>query len=466
MKRRKFIIAASSLLGAAIPLVNAKASDTSVSSKAQGRDASAPIDVLVVGAGIAGLAAARRLHDAGYRVITLEARERLGGRLMTYQEWDGINVDLGATWIHGAGPRNPIAQLAKKVGARLATTSTEKTETYSSEGELYDDADMEVMEALQGEIEAAISDAQDSDEDHSLLVAVRSELGYSKLSAGDRKRVDFLLNTTYEHEYGASAKELSVHWFDSGDAYSGSESLFLDGYRVLVEHLSKGLDIKLGQIVSAIDSSGDGVVVKSGGQTYHAEQVIVTVPLGVLKSGAIEFYPELPAEKSEAIEGLGVGVLNKCCLRFPEAFWDTDMDWINYVPEQHGQWAEWVSLARATDAPILMGFNAADFGREIEGWTDAEIVQDAMKTLRVMFGDDIPEPTDWAITRWAADPFALGSYSCNVLGSAPPMRNDLASSVDGKLFFAGEATDEQFYQTVHGAYASGLRAANEVVAEG
>lgn len=384
---------------------------------------------------------------------------------MTHQEWDGISVDMGATWIHGAGPRNPIAQLAKKVGARLAITSTEKTNTFGTNGELYNDADMRVLEALQEEIEAAVSEAQEVDPDRSLLDAVRAEIDYLDMSISARKRVDFLINTTYEHEYGASAKELSAHWFDSGDAYSGSESLFLDGYRVLVEHLSRGLDIKLGQVVTQIERSGEKVVVTSGEQSYRAGQVIVTLPLGVLKSGAVAFRPELPQVKLDAIEGLGVGVLNKCCLRFSEPFWDTKMDWINYVPEQHGRWAEWVSLAKATGAPILMGFNAADFGREIEGWTDAQIVQDAMKTLRVMFGEAIPEPIDWVITRWATDSFALGSYSCNVLGSSPPMRGDLASSVDGKLFFAGEATDEQFYQTVHGAYASGLRAANEAIAE-
>lgn len=465
MKRRNFVIAASGLVGVAIPFVSAKAEIVKKFAETQAPGASVAVDVLVVGAGIAGLAAAKRLQNSGYRVVTIEARERIGGRLMTYREWDGVSVDMGATWIHGAGRKNPIAQLAKKIGARTTTTSTEKTETYSTEGKLYDDFDMDSLESLRDEIDGAIADAQDSDTDQSLLEAVREELGYFGRSMDERKRIDFLLNTSYEHEYGASAKELSAHWFDSGAEYSGNEVVFLDGYQVVVDYISQGLDIKLGQAVSSIDHSGEVVVVKTAGQTYYAGQVIVTVPLGVLKSRAITFYPELPEEKNDAIDGLGVGVLNKCCLKFPEVFWDAEVDWINYVPEKYGHWAEWVNLARVTGEPLLMGFNAAEFGREIEGWSDTQVVQDAMKSLRVMFGEDIPEPIDWTITRWASDPFALGSYSCNVLGSTPSMRDELASSVDGRLFFAGEATDEQFYQTVHGAYASGLRAASEVMSQ-
>lgn len=111
-----------------------------------------------------------------------------------------------------------------------------------------------------------------------------------------------------------------------------------------------------------------------------------------------------------------------------------------------------------------MGFNAADFGREIEAWTDAAIVGSAMQTLRRIFGRHIPEPLDVQITRWAADPFAYGSYSFNALGSTPSMRDDLARSVGRRLFFAGEATERRYFGTVHGAYLSGLRAAQEVMA--
>jgi monoamine oxidase len=189
--------------------------------------------------------------------------------------------------------------------------------------------------------------------------------------------------------------------------------------------------------------------------------VVVSVPLGVLKAGAIEFAPRLPAAKRRAIEALGMGVLNKCFLRFPRTFWPTDVDWIERVPERRGEWTEWLSFARATGQPVLLGFNAADYGRRIESASDAEIVAGALRALRGIYGE-IPEPLGHQITRWASDPFALGSYSFNALGSEPKMRDDLAASIDGRVHFAGEATSRKHFATTHGAYLTGLRAAREI----
>lgn len=320
------------------------------------------------------------------------------------------------------------------------------------------------MAELRSRMRRVISTAQNADTDIALRAAVYRGMGYASMSDEDRKRVDYLLNTTIEHEYSGDASSLSVQWYDSDGRFSGNESLFLEGYRVLVEHQARGLDVRLEHVVSAIRYEANGVTVSTNRGDFIAERALITLPLGVLQAGVVKFDPPLPARKTEAIAKLGMGVLNKCFLRFPQPFWDTQLDWINYIPDasRTGRWAEWVSLALPTGKPILLGFNAAEFGLEIEAWPDREIVADAMRTLRTIFGASIPDPLDWQISRWGSDPFARGAYSFNKLGSEPSMRGDLASPVGRVLYFAGEATEGRYFQSVHGAYLSGQRAAAEM----
>lgn len=468
MKRRTVVSGVSlglgSLLGFHTPQALSARPSSQEASGQGGSQTAGP--VLVIGAGIAGLAAARKLQAAGLKVLVLEARDRPGGRIYTNAHWRGPAMDVGASWIHGAGPANPVFQLAREIGARLTSTDEDKTETYNGEGDELSDVDSRRLETIREQIKAAIEDRDSTGRDRPLKDMVYRALGYARRSTTEQRMVDFVLNSTYEHEYGAAADKLSANWFDSGEAYQGEEMLFLDGYQVLINHLASGLNIRLGHEVTAISYQGQqGVTVQTSQGPVSGQYAIVTLPLGVLQSGRVAFSPALPPSKRAAIQGLGVGVLNKCCLLFPDAFWNSHIDWINNLPRPGaaGQWSEWVSFARPTRRPVLMGFNAADFGRQIEKWDDASIVQSAMGALRAMYGHDIPAPTDALITRWASDPFAMGAYSCHVLGSTPSQRDDLARNVQGRLFFAGEATERRHYQTVHGAYQSGLRAAAEVL---
>jgi monoamine oxidase len=422
--------------------------------------------VIVVGAGIAGLAAARRLREAGMEVVVVEARDRTGGRIHTHSDWEGPVVDLGASWIHGAGARNPIARLARQAGARTSVTNLENAEAYSGDGGAVSAADNRKLEALGAAIEQAVSEQDRNGRDSPLRAMIDAELGYDERPVSEQRMIDFLINTTYEHEYGGAANHLSRLWFDSGSSYDGNEVLFLDGYKVITDSLASGIDIRLRHEVRSISyQAAGGASVETNQGTLQADYVVVTLPLGVLKHGNVKFYPPLPSAKQDAIHKLGVGVLNKCCLLFPYTFWDNQVDWLNQIPKQGhaGEWAEWVSLSRVTGEPMLMGFNAAEFGTKIEQWSDAQIAQSAMAALRNMFGRDIPAPLDVAISRWSSDPYARGAYSCHIVGSTPAHRADLAKSVSGRLYFAGEATDKKYYQTVHGAYQSGMRAAEEVL---
>jgi monoamine oxidase len=164
-----------------------------------------------------------------------------------------------------------------------------------------------------------------------------------------------------------------------------------------------------------------------------------------------------------AINNLGMGLLNKVYLRFPQVFWDEQSDLLDYIAQNRGEWAEWLNIYKYTGKPILLGFNAATYARQIEPLSDEMMVAAAMKTLRTIHGPSIPEPEAWLITRWASDPLAGGSYSYLPPGASPDDYDDLAEPVADRLFFAGEATSREYAATVHGAYLSGLAAAERIV---
>lgn len=426
--------------------------------------------VIVIGAGVAGLGAARTLQASGYQVTVIEARDRIGGRVWTDRSL-GHAIDLGAGWIHGV-TGNPIAALAQAAGVATVAHSDSRGDDFGTTGAALTSAEVARIDALTSTITAGITAGQSAASDQSLRATIEAAVGWSSLGTADRAFVDYIVNTTYEHEYAAMAETLSTWYFDDDSAYGGADHVFPDGYGAIPDYLATGLDIRLGHAVTAVNVAGATATVQAtvagatAPATFEADRVIVTLPLGVLKAGTVIFSPALPSAHVAAITALGFGILDKCVLEFPSSFWGTSVDWIEHVASRRGEWVDWISLVRQTGRPILVGFNAAQQAVDLEAQSDDVIVAAAMDVLRTMYGSAIPTPIATRVTRWGTDPYALGSYSSNALGSKPAMRDTLATPIGGRLFFAGEATSRTYFGTVHGAYLSGLRAAADVQAQG
>lgn len=417
---------------------------------------------LVIGAGFAGLAAAKQLQAGGYDVVVLEARNRLGGRIWTTSTWSDIPTDLGASWIHGV-TGNPITELANTVKAPRLVTSYDRSISYGTDGDELTTAQEARLEDLRSKIKAGLARAQNATTDVTVRAAVNALNLNPTNDTATARMINFILAGDLEAEYAGSVDALSAQWFDAAEEYDGDDALFPQGYSALINYLAQNLTIQLGQVVTSIQWGQSPVKVTTTSSEFKVDHVVVTVPLGVLKAGSISFSPALPAAKQEAIAGLGVGVLNKCFLRFSTAFWPADVDWMEYVPATHGAWPQWVSLKRVANLPVLLGFSAADQARALESQTDAQIIESAMQTLRTIFGSSIPSPVGAQISRWASDPYALGSYSFNPLGAKPILRSNLALGESGRLYFAGEACSAEYFSTTHGAYLSGIAAAQRLM---
>ena len=472
MKRRNFLKAGFSVLGAsALPACGSRQTPTTTNS----------LDILVIGAGIAGLAAARELQAKGHTVMVLEARDRIGGRLWTNSVL-GVPLDLGASWIHGI-TNNPITTLADTIGAARAATSYDSSILFDSDGQEISAARQARLDELQTAVMKAIEVGESAPADATLYDTIWNGTQAASMSAEDQQLLRFIMSGTLETEFGGSVSgiglgnarkvtvgDLSTYWHDTSANplnISGGDVVFALGYSQIAEHLAKNLNIKLGEKVLSVDYSAADIVVKTDKGEYTADRVVISVPLGVLKAGHISFTPSLPGTHQDAINKIKMGVLNKLYLKFDSDFWSatSNYDWIESIPavtDPAQRWTEWVNLKRPLGKPILLGFSAADAAVELETLSDQAIVDDAMNRLKSIYGNAIPTPSGYLRTNWSKDPFTLGSYSFNALGMGEKTREQLALPVNEQLYFAGEATSQDDWGTVHGAYTSGLRAARQI----
>jgi monoamine oxidase len=400
------------------------------------------VDVAVIGAGAAGIAAGRRLTAAGgVSVLVLEARERAGGRTWTVEKI-GLPLDLGGEWLHSAD-RNVLAPLAEEHGFELYHRRPDWTTRLRNSGATLEEerdwiADREAHYwAIRGAAQAA--------EDRPAA---------SVLRPGGRWNALFDATSTW-----GNAVELEKLSVKDNDRYedSGVNWRVHKGYGTLLAALAEPLPIAFGAAASRVDHRGRDILIETARGRVAAKRVVVAVPTAILAEERLAFDPVLPA-KLDAAGGLPLGLADKLFFHFTGEMPDIDSADIFLVGSTTRR-STMSYQARPFGRPIIQCFFGGEFAAGLEREGLAAMAAFATDELAALRGNDIRKQlTPLAASFWRSDEFARGSYSYARPGHADD-RAVLAAPVDNRLFFAGEAASLHFFSTVHGAYETGTAAA-------
>lgn len=405
------------------------------------------IDVAIVGAGAAGLGAARTLIDAGRTIVVLEAMARSGGRAWTDTTTFGVPVDWGCHWLH-SGSINPMRELADELGIAYldqpvpwrivrdghVASEEESDEIDESVDALYD----QVFEAGADGIDVPYADIVDS-----------AAPGYP------------LFQTSVRAEWGFDPSEVSTL---DGSRYRDTDENWpvIGGYGALVQRAAAGVPVSRSTQVRRIELRPDRVRLDTTQGTIEARTVIVTVSTNVLASELIAFDPILPDWKLAAASAVPCGSNNKIVLAIDSRHLGIDEHSSIAIPYPGAPWL-YVQV-RPFGRNIVSIYLGGPLSKELEAAGSAAAVEAGIEALEGAFGTSVgAHVTNGAASAWGAEPFILGAYGAARPGLAD-LRSDLAVPVEDRIFFAGEATHPEFFSTCHGAWMSGIRAATEAMA--
>ena len=381
---------------------------------------------------MAGLAAARSLADAGWPVRVIEARDRIGGRVHTNRDW-GVPLEMGASWIQGTTD-NPLTELARQAQAQTVATD------YDEVAKLAVDPRLQPLDYDRKAWRRFVERARDEVDGGSLGAAVDAAATSEDLPVPSAPSWP-TTSTPRSRTNTRRRDQLSAMTFDTATTPAASRPLSPTATTPCQRLLANGLPIALNTPVTAIMRRDDSVIVRAKNRSFDGPAAIVTVPLGVLKSGAISFDPPLPEGHAHAVNALGFGVLSKSFFRFDRRTWQDENAFYQYIGPSGGLWAQWFTMPTAA-GPIVLAFNAGERGRSVESSSPENLIASALPIARQLFGNDT-SPVEVRTSSWTTDPYALGAYSFHAPGSGLDDRRRLQEPISDRLYLAGEADRRQ-----------------------
>ncbi len=407
-------------------------------------------DVIVIGAGAAGLAAAKRLAEIGHEAIVIEASHRIGGRAYSEEIAPGVWFDLGCSYLHN-GDTNPFVGIAAQLGHVIGPEfgdlfSPEKIRIYR-DGKPLDPQERQAYDDYVDRCAAVVHRPRNPHEDAAIAELIDLEHdcapAYANLMASILSR---------DIDLASAADEAAF--------LPGPDIPLRDGYGNLVAAWGADVAVELNSRAERIDWSGPGVSVTTPRGTLKARCALCTVSTGILGANRIRFAPTLPDWKLAAVAGLPMGTLNKVCLHFDRDVFGPDGRGFFQLCSREPGASGFEASVMGQDTAVL--FNGGRHAVWLEQQGPQAAHDYALEQVAAVFGNGIRRYVTRSIaTAWATEPWTLGAYSCALPGQAE-QRHALARPLADRLFFAGEATRIEDHACCHGAYWSGIRAADEI----
>lgn len=428
--------------------------------------------VIVIGAGVSGTTAALNLAEIGFKVKVLEGRDRKGGRIFTDSSIFGYKVDLGAAWIHGI-KKNPVTEVVDEENISLYKFNFDDAHYLSPSLKFdSDESADEKYNTIGKEFVDFVAQSMDQFHDTCLDMSIENILpyfleAYPQNAMGEN--LAFLKSYLYyefEGDYASKIGNLSAKNYETNER-KGGDYLIPGGYWSIFDKRSehKNIEYILNAKVIEVNQKDHWkkpFVILEDGNKYSAEYILVTVPLGVLKKNIIKFSPLLSPRKQIAINNLGFGSLEKVVVQFSHAFWkdfslfkviDNPVKFLSYAINYH-------KVSGKNTLIFLVGGEGQSFKKYYTA-SEEDFKKAILDTLIPLFPEEEIkiEMIHW--TKWHIDPFSYGSYSSFDMNSSKSLVEEFSNNED-KVYFAGEHTHPTDFETVAGAYGSGIRAAKQI----